>query len=180
MLDGRKTEIKNIVGTAVSQIAGLYKLAQSGAISEEEAKQRAAHLIHTVRFAGGNYLFIYHYDGTTLLHGTRADLEGKFRLHEKDADGKLFIEEQIANAKAGGGSRNTASRGPARIERLISKFLTMLLSNRGVGSFHPAFMPITSKLHSCRGFGGPSWCWPPSSVSLEWFLISCRARLPSP
>jgi len=103
MLDGRKTEIKNIVGTAVSQIAGLYKLAQSGAISEEEAKQRAAHLIHTVRFAGGNYLFVYHYDGTTLLHGTRADLEGKFRLHEKDADGKLFIEEQIANAKAGGG-----------------------------------------------------------------------------
>ena len=103
MLGDRKAEIKNIVGAAVSQIAGFQKLVQSGAISEEEAKQRAANLIHTTRFAGGNYLFIYHYDGTTVLHGTRADLEGKFRLHEKDSDGKLFIEEQIANAKAGGG-----------------------------------------------------------------------------
>ncbi len=103
MLADRKTEIKNIVGAAVSQIAGFQKLVQNGAISEEEAKQRAANLIHTTRFAGGNYIFIYHYDGTTVLHGTRADLEGKFRLHEKDSDGKLFIEEQIANAKAGGG-----------------------------------------------------------------------------
>lgn len=103
MLSQRKEAIQQIVQGAVSQVQGFYDASQKGTISAEEARQQAANLIHTLRFAGNNYLFVYNYNGVTELHGTRPDLEGKQRGSEVDAKGNAFIQQQIANAKAGGG-----------------------------------------------------------------------------
>lgn len=103
MLSERKEAVRRVVETAVTQINGFHAAAQKGEVTAEEAKARAANLIHTTRFDGNNYLFVYDFDGNTVLHGIRADLEGKYRLNETDATGNQFIRQQIANAKAGGG-----------------------------------------------------------------------------
>jgi methyl-accepting chemotaxis protein len=103
MISERQESMRRIVETVVSQIKGFHDAAASGKITTEQAKDAVGDLIHATRFDGGNYLFVYDFKGNTVLHGIRPDLEGKFRLNEKDATGNAFIAEQIANARAGGG-----------------------------------------------------------------------------
>jgi methyl-accepting chemotaxis protein len=103
MMADRKDEVKNLVQMAVSQIDGLYKAAQKGEISEADAKKRVGDLIHTARFDGNNYLFVYNVNGVTELHGARREVEGKQRIDEKDTNGRPFIRDLIDSAKAGGG-----------------------------------------------------------------------------
>ncbi|MFG1392050.1 methyl-accepting chemotaxis protein [Xanthobacter agilis] len=103
MLEERKREVQHVVEAAVSQIKAFDQAARDGLISDQEARKRAADLIHQTRFDGTNYLFMYTYDGVTEFHGTRPDLEGKARINETDSNGSLFVQQQLANAKAGGG-----------------------------------------------------------------------------
>ncbi|WP_370677829.1 methyl-accepting chemotaxis protein [Pleomorphomonas sp. PLEO] len=103
MLAERKQAIQQVVEGAVSQIQGFYDATQKGAITEDVAKQRVADLVHTLRYAGNSYLFIYNYNGVTELHGTKPELEGQQRMNEVDANGFAFIRDQIDKAKAGGG-----------------------------------------------------------------------------
>ncbi|WP_454916860.1 methyl-accepting chemotaxis protein [Xanthobacter sediminis] len=103
MMRERKNEIHHIVEAAISQIKGLDQAVRDGTISAAEARKRAADMIHATRFDGTNYLFVYSYDGVTLLHGTRAEREGQNTIEEKDAYGTRFAQQQIANGKAGGG-----------------------------------------------------------------------------
>lgn len=93
MLAQRKEAIQQIVEGAVSQIQGFYDASKKGTITEDEARKQAANLVHTLRYAGNNYLFVYNYNGVTELHGTRADLEGKQRGAEVDAKGNAFIQQ---------------------------------------------------------------------------------------
>ncbi|MFG1402039.1 methyl-accepting chemotaxis protein [Xanthobacter sediminis] len=103
MIAERKRAAQNIVEAAISQIDGFYQAARSGVITEEEAQKRAAEMIHRTRFDGYNYLFVHNFEGVTLYHGTRADLEGKDRINETDSYGTRLIESEVNNAKAGGG-----------------------------------------------------------------------------
>ncbi|MFG1480099.1 cache domain-containing protein [Xanthobacter sp. V4C-4] len=103
MMTERKNYVRQIVEAAVSQIKGFQQAVRDGAMTEAEARKRAADLIHLTRFEGNNYLFVYSFDGVTQLHGTRADREGVNANNERDAFGNAFAQHQIANARAGGG-----------------------------------------------------------------------------
>jgi methyl-accepting chemotaxis protein len=103
MIEDRKTAVRQVVENTVSIAEFYYKQAQSGAISEAEAIERAKGVIRALRYGKGDYLFIYNVNGITEVHGTRKELEGKQRIDEKDADGFAFLRHQIDNAKAGGG-----------------------------------------------------------------------------
>lgn len=48
---------------------------------------------------GETYLFVVDYDGKTLAHGGNPKLVGKSLKELRDADGKLFIQELIEQAK---------------------------------------------------------------------------------
>ena len=48
------------------------------------------------------YLFIYDLTGLCIAHGSRAPLVGLNRFDAKDPDGKFYVREMIANAKAKG------------------------------------------------------------------------------
>ncbi len=103
MMNERKGEIRHIVEAAVSQLKGLDQAVRDGRLTKAEAHERAADMIHAIRFDGGNYLFVYSFDSTTVLHGTRADRENKDASGEKDAYGTLFARQQVAHGKAGSG-----------------------------------------------------------------------------
>ncbi|MEA4838166.1 MAG: cache domain-containing protein [Rhodospirillaceae bacterium] len=102
-IEERKAGVKQIIESALSIADYYYKQGQSGAMTPAEAKEKASNVLRAYRFAGGNYLYVYNLNGNTEIHGTRKELEGKYRYEEKDLNGKLFIQEQTRQAKQGGG-----------------------------------------------------------------------------
>lgn len=103
MYKEREGSIRNIVEVAVS-IADFYnKESIAGRLSQADAQARAKDAIRALRFAKGDYFFIYNVNGITEVHGTRRELEGKQRIDEKDVDGFAFLRDQINKAQAGGG-----------------------------------------------------------------------------
>ncbi len=103
MYEERQRSIRNVVEVAVS-IADFYnKESVAGKLSQADAQARAKDAIRALRFAKGDYFFVYNINGITEVHGTRHELEGKQRIDEKDVDGFAFLRDQIEKAQAGGG-----------------------------------------------------------------------------
>ena len=103
MLHERKAGVSQIVEAAYTQIQGLHAAAQKGLITEAEAKRLAGDIIHRTRFDGNNYLFVNDGEGVSVFHGARPEVEGRDRSQDRDSHGNLFVQMQLASAKAGGG-----------------------------------------------------------------------------
>jgi methyl-accepting chemotaxis protein len=103
MIEDRKTAVKQIVETAVSIADYYHKQAQSGAMTEADAKLHAGNDIRAVRYGKGDYLYVYNINGITEIHGNKKENEGKQRIDEKDSDGVYLVREQIKVASNGGG-----------------------------------------------------------------------------
>lgn len=99
LLASRKNAVKDVVLAAKSAIAPIYD--QAGA-NDAGAKTRAAEILRSIRFDGGNYVFVFDYDGNGVAH-INPDLEGKNLLGMQGPDGDYFIRALIEKAKAGGG-----------------------------------------------------------------------------
>jgi methyl-accepting chemotaxis protein len=103
MVQERKAGIRQVVETTLSMIAEYQRQAQSGTLTEAEAKSQAARVIRAISYGEGNYIYVYNTDGTIAVHGGRPALEGKYQFDAQDPDGKYFMREQLAVAKGGGG-----------------------------------------------------------------------------
>jgi methyl-accepting chemotaxis protein len=98
----RHDEIRRVV-EAVTSIARSYAdRAAKGEMTEEQARAAAMKDISAVRFDGQNYVFIFDFDGLTLVHPNPA-MVGKNLIAEKDHAGNLFTKMIVDAAKAGGG-----------------------------------------------------------------------------
>src|SRR5579863_7748458 len=73
----RQQELKGLIETAVSLINDQYAQAKSGAISDADAKSRAAAEIGKLRYQGDNYFWINDLHPTMVMHPIRPDLNGK-------------------------------------------------------------------------------------------------------
>ncbi|NLW10610.1 MAG: hypothetical protein GX028_01160 [Clostridiaceae bacterium] len=96
--------IKQQVETAVSTIDSFYQKAQTGEITEEEAKALASEAVREMRYGTDGYFWIDTYEGVNvvLLGG---DAEGKSRIDSIDANGVSFIKDILSNGRqADGGS----------------------------------------------------------------------------
>ncbi|MDX1398581.1 MAG: methyl-accepting chemotaxis protein, partial [Oceanospirillum sp.] len=91
-----------LVESGVGVIDHYYQLSQDGTLTEAEAKRQALAAISAMRFDNGNYLFVGDKQGVQLASGVKA-LVGKNIMGLKDPNGKPFVQELYAQAKAGGG-----------------------------------------------------------------------------
>ncbi|AWK89043.1 methyl-accepting chemotaxis protein [Azospirillum thermophilum] len=104
MLDGYQNSIRAVTESAVSIMKSYDQRAAKGEFSKEEAQKRAKDTLRSLRFFGPEYMFGYEYDGTNVIHGTMAEVEGTRKLADfKDSTGKLVIRELVNVARAGGG-----------------------------------------------------------------------------
>lgn len=88
---------------AMSVIKKFYSLQQAGEMTEEQAKERAAAFIRSLRYDDGNgYFWIDTYDGVNVVMSKR-EYEGKNRIQLKDNEGREFIREMIETGKRPGG-----------------------------------------------------------------------------
>jgi methyl-accepting chemotaxis protein len=105
MMDGRKDAVRTQVESAHSIVTTMAKQAESGALTVDEAKRRAADALRAMRYNGSDYVFVYSSTpgdlGRNVVH-PNPKIEGT-RSRDDDAMKKTFVWTMIQNAKAGGG-----------------------------------------------------------------------------
>ena len=103
MMESKMDEIKNIVESALNVAKYYYNQCQSGAITENEAKERAKQALLSMRYDNGiGYIFVLDSRGTMLAHPDKS-LVGKNLWNLEDVNGKKHVQELIEAAKNGGG-----------------------------------------------------------------------------
>ena len=104
MLQERLVKIEDISNTAKMIASRYHELEKSGALTREEAQERAIEAISAMRFENGeNYIFVFDNQSVTISHA-KASLIGKDLSGLKDANGVQIIPELVKKAKNGGGS----------------------------------------------------------------------------
>jgi methyl-accepting chemotaxis protein len=90
-----ETQIKQEVQIAWSVLNSNYQKAQTGAISEAQAKQQAIDEIRNLRFGPTNtdYFWINDFKPVMVMHPYKPELEGKDLSNNKDPNGKaIFVD----------------------------------------------------------------------------------------
>ncbi|WP_316225534.1 methyl-accepting chemotaxis protein [Bradyrhizobium sp. SZCCHNS3052] len=103
LVEERKAVVVGQVQSAVSIVKGFADAAAKGALTADEAQNRAKAVLRGIRFGKNDYIFVYQPDGVNLVLGPKPDWEGKGLLNEKDANGLPFVRELIAASTQPGG-----------------------------------------------------------------------------
>jgi methyl-accepting chemotaxis protein len=98
-MDAKQAQITAIddAGTSIAE----YYVAQAarGAISTADAQKAAKAAIGALRYDKTNYIFVYGYDGTVLIHPNKSWI-GTNRMNSPDANGKHYVPAMIQHAIA--------------------------------------------------------------------------------
>ena len=119
MIEDRKVVVRQMVEAATS-IADFYrKQSESGALTDEAAKEQAKTNIRALRYGDGNYVFVYNSAGIVQIHADRKR-EGLDRMGDQDPAGTFYGREMVERALAGGGYTRYLSAGKGS-ERTLPK-----------------------------------------------------------
>ena len=103
LYEQKKTDIRHVAETAVAIAADYDKRAAAGQMSVEVAQAEAKKNISAIRYEGGQeYIFALDLTGMMIVHPTKPERVGKMLIDEKDPSGRLYIQDFVAAAKAGG------------------------------------------------------------------------------
>jgi methyl-accepting chemotaxis protein len=95
-------EIKYVVDSGYSILSYYKGLEVDGELTKEQAQRQAKAAINEIRYAGDGYLWIDDSMYNVVMHPINPALIGTNRKGEKDANGKLYIEEFINGAVKSG------------------------------------------------------------------------------
>ena len=98
LIESRQQGIKNLVDAAKASVS---HLADAPPEQQAEAQARAREILGNVTFGGGNYLFVYDFQGN--VAASRTDSVGGNSWDLQDEDGQYVIRDLIAAARDGGG-----------------------------------------------------------------------------
>lgn len=120
-------ELKNETQVAVSILEQYHQKAESGLLSEEDAKKQAADIIRELRYNDGSgYFWVDTYEGVNVVLLGREETEGKSRIDAVDPSGRHYIQEMIENGKQeGGGFTDLMFAKPNETEALPKRNYTV-------------------------------------------------------
>ena len=102
IMQERETKLQDMVGSALSMMAGFDERVKSGKMSKEAAQAASLDAIRMMRWSGGEYFGVYRTDGTTLAH-VNPKYEGVNRWDFTDPLGGKPVQRVIQAAKSGNG-----------------------------------------------------------------------------
>ncbi|MGE5514981.1 MAG: methyl-accepting chemotaxis protein [Bacteroidota bacterium] len=102
MLEGREQQVRSVVESAQSVIAGYQQRVAKGEMAVDDAKAAALAAMSMLRYSGQEYVWVNDLDGQMLMHPFAPKLVGKPILDLKDPDGKTFFKEMVDVARAQG------------------------------------------------------------------------------
>jgi len=97
LVEQRMNSVRFIAESGGSIAARFHKLAQDGVMSEEDAKDRAKTAIGAMRYADGEYLWIWTSQIVNVMHANPA-LIGKSGAEIRDRNGVYVIREAVRGA----------------------------------------------------------------------------------
>ncbi|MFN2410585.1 MAG: methyl-accepting chemotaxis protein [Halomonas sp.] len=100
LIEERRKSVSEVVQMARTAIEPIYE--DAGA-NDEEARQRVAELVRSMRFEDNNYIFIYDYDGNNIVTAPAPEREGTNMIDAQTPNGTYLIREIIKVAQSGGG-----------------------------------------------------------------------------
>jgi len=103
LLEGREQQVRSVVESAHSIIAGYQQKAAKGEMNADEAKAAAAAALSLLRYSGQEYVWVNDLDGLMIMHPFAPKLVGKTVLDLKDADGDTFFKRMVDVSRAQGG-----------------------------------------------------------------------------
>ncbi|HVI51421.1 MAG TPA: cache domain-containing protein [Candidatus Sulfotelmatobacter sp.] len=99
-----KIEKTRNISEAARDIAKSFdERSKKGEFDQDTAKTMAKNAIRGMHYGDGDYMFVYSFDGTNLVHGTMPDREGKNFIASKDTRGYAYLGDLIKAAQSGGG-----------------------------------------------------------------------------
>jgi methyl-accepting chemotaxis protein len=103
MMKDKRATLKNYVDISLSSISKLVE--QATGVDDEQKKNEVANYLRNIIFeeSKDGYIFVYKYDGETIAHKEKPELEGKNLYNLKDPNGVLVIKDLIEQARNGGG-----------------------------------------------------------------------------
>ena len=103
----RESSVRQAVETAYGVIAHFHEQASKGAMTEDEAKQRAKETVRSLRYSDTEYFWINDMHPTMVMHPISTKLVGQDLRGNKDPTGKfLFVEFVNTVKKSGAGFVN--------------------------------------------------------------------------
>ncbi|MCG8426274.1 MAG: methyl-accepting chemotaxis protein [Chromatiales bacterium] len=102
LLQEKSIQTQKLVETASSIISYQYDLAQSGSVSEQQAKQTALDTIKNIRYDKTNYFWVNDMESVVIMHPIKPDLEGKDLSGLKDTNGKRIFQAFVDVVKKEG------------------------------------------------------------------------------
>ncbi len=102
VMQERQASVRQAVETAYGVIAHFHEQAGKGAMTEEEAKQRAKDTVRTLRYNGSEYFWINDMQPVMLMHPINAKLDGQDLSSNKDPTGKFLFVEFVNTVKKSG------------------------------------------------------------------------------
>jgi methyl-accepting chemotaxis protein len=119
LFEQKKNDIRHSVESAAAVVAGFAERAQAGEMSREQAEAEAKLALKAIRYEGGKeYVFVYDFMGTNLVHPVKPDWVGTNHLDERDPSGKYYVREFIEAAKRGGGHVDYLFQLPQSTDRV--------------------------------------------------------------
>ena len=89
-LESRKAKLKDVSGPIVTALDTLRNAADTGQMSEANAKADALAMLKKIRYANEDYFFTYDRSMTAISHPD-AKFQGKNLINMQDADGKYVL-----------------------------------------------------------------------------------------
>src|SRR5262249_43368964 len=100
-VDARRHSLEKLVDSAIGVLDVHRKLAEAGAMSEDEAKKRALQVMAGMRYGNGDYYFAEDRKGVVLMQPVTPGLVGKSLWDAPDSKGRYFVREMLQGLDTG-------------------------------------------------------------------------------
>ncbi|MGH1409695.1 MAG: methyl-accepting chemotaxis protein [Aeromonas sp.] len=104
----RKALLSSYLMMAKTSIEAIYTLPVT-----PENREKIKDILRPLRYDADGYFFVFDYSGMQVVHGTKPELEGNSRWNDKDAKGKLLIQEIVNAARQGDGFSEYWTKKPS-------------------------------------------------------------------
>jgi methyl-accepting chemotaxis protein len=100
IMQEKQSAISALVQQTTSMLVSFQKQVESGALTKEDAQQKAANRISSIRYDNGsNYIWINDLGPKMVMHPLKPELNGKDLTENKDPNGKALFVEMVTVCK---------------------------------------------------------------------------------
>ena len=95
LVEQKRTELRQLVESAIAITDGYYARVQSGEMTQEEGQAAALAAIGAMRYNGSDYFWVNDYQANMVMHPIKPELDGKDLNGLKDPTGMTIFQEFV-------------------------------------------------------------------------------------